>query len=200
MGAAVLPVILLLVLLAISWQMLYTANRDLIRVKAWGYLTRKMLPFIVLTLMALSLFAVRSFNERWIFSTWLVVFAVAVILSNLFATSTTERRANRAFRRKNYIEATAHYRALAEHESLARHYAFLSAALGASEYYEDSLDAATQAINRDPRYGLAYYNRALVERKLGHQGRAIKDLRRALEADLPRRIRPGVENLLEEMT
>jgi len=50
----------------------------------------------------------------------------------------------------------------------------------------------------DPDYGLAYYNRALVLRRLGRKSRATKDLQRALESDLPRRFRTAARRALEE--
>ncbi|WP_273888934.1 tetratricopeptide repeat protein [Rubrobacter naiadicus] len=199
-SGATLPVILLLVILIVSWQLVYTANKDLVRTKAWGYFGRRLLPYAILVLMALSLFFIRSVQQEWALMTWAGVFAVAVIASNIFSSPAAERRANRAFRRKDYEDAAEQYRLLVQSAPLARHYTFLSAALAATERYEEAAEAATEAIRRDPEYGLAYYNRAMVERRLGHKGRAIKDLRRSLEADLPRRFKGNVHAVLEEMT
>ena len=52
----------------------------------------------------------------------------------------------------------------------------------------------------DPEYGIAYYNRALVLNRMGRKGRSIKDLKRALETDLPRRLKNQAKGLLEELT
>ncbi len=60
------------------------------------------------------------------------------------------------------------------------------------------MGASTKAIELDPEYGLAYYNRALILRSQGHRSRAKKDLKRALESDLPRRFRKAVQGMLEE--
>jgi tetratricopeptide (TPR) repeat protein len=78
--------------------------------------------------------------------------------------------------------------------------AFLGAALGASERYDESVRASTTAIEQDPQYGLAYYNRALVLQRMGKKGRAVKDLKRAQEVDLPRRFRTAVQKMLEELS
>ena len=60
------------------------------------------------------------------------------------------------------------------------------------------MEASTKAIKDDPEYGLAYYNRALVLQRMGKKSRAIKDLKKALDADLPRRFRTAVRKMLEE--
>ena len=60
------------------------------------------------------------------------------------------------------------------------------------------MEASTKAVREDPQYGLAYYNRALVLQRMGKKSRAIKDLRKALETDLPRRFRSAVRKMLEE--
>jgi Tfp pilus assembly protein PilF len=54
------------------------------------------------------------------------------------------------------------------------------------------------AVEIDPEYGLAYYNRALILQRLGRKSRATKDLKRALETDLPRRFRTAARRALEE--
>ena len=76
----------------------------------------------------------------------------------------------------------------------------MGAALGASERYEESVDASTRAIKDDPEYGIAYYNRALVRRRQAKTSLAVKDLKRALEVDLPRRFRTNVQKMLEELS
>jgi tetratricopeptide (TPR) repeat protein len=70
--------------------------------------------------------------------------------------------------------------------------------LGASERHEDGVEASTKAVEIDPKYGLAYYNRALILNRMGRKSRASKDLKRALEADLPRRFRTAAGKMLEE--
>ncbi|MBW3549693.1 MAG: tetratricopeptide repeat protein [Proteobacteria bacterium] len=110
-----------------------------------------------------------------------------------------KRKASRAFRKGDYEGAATLYRKLAEEHPLARHWAFLGAALGAGGHHEGALEASSNAVELDPQYGLAYYNRALILRNTGRRSRAIKDLKKALEADLPRRFKSAASKVLAEM-
>lgn len=198
MGSGAIPIVLVFLLVFLTWQTIYSANRDLVRAKEWGELARKALPFGALLLMALSLFVVQTFREGWVMLTWMAISGAGIVAASLFSVSGLERRANRAFRKRDYQKAAELYSQLAEEKPLARNHAFLGAALGASERYEESVKASTKAIEDDPEYGIAYYNRALVRRRQGKASLAVKDLRKALEVDLPRRFRSAVRKLLEE--
>ena len=200
MGPGAITVVLIFLLVFLSWQTIYSANRDLARAKAWGELARRALPFGALFLMALSLFVIQSYRENWVLYTWMAVSGVLIVVASLLSVSTLERRANRAFRGGDYARAAELYGELVEEKPLARNRAFLGAALGASERYDESVRASTTAIEQDPQYGLAYYNRALVLQRMGKKGRAVKDLKRAQEADLPRRFRTAVQKMLEELS
>ena len=198
MGWGAITIVVIFLLLFVSWQTIYSANRDLVRAKAWGDLLRRALPFFALLLMVLSLFFVQSFGQGSALLAWMAVAAVAIIGSSLLSVSSLERRANRAFRSGDYATAVELYEKLVEEKPLARNKAFLGAALGASDRYDESVDLSTQAIAEDPEYGLAYYNRALVLQRMGKKSRVVKDLKKALEADLPRRFRSAARGLLEE--
>ena len=198
MGSSALPIVLIFLLVFLTWQTIYSANRDLVRAKAWGNLARRSLPFGALALMALSLFLVQTYRQGWVIITWMTVSGALIVLASLLSIPALERRASRAFRRGDYQKAAELYGELAEERPLARNHAFLGAALGASERYEESVEASTKAVREDPQYGLAYYNRALVLQRMGKKSRAIKDLRKALETDLPRRFRSAVRKMLEE--
>ena len=200
MGPGAITVVLIFLLVFLSWQTIYSANRDLARAKAWGELARRALPFGALFLMALSLFVIQSYRENWLLYTWMAVSGVLIVVASLLSVSALERRANRAFRGGDYARAAELYGALVEEKPLARNRAFLGAALGASERYDESVRASTTAIEQDPQYGLAYYNRALVLQRMGKKGRAVKDLKRAQEVDLPRRFRTAVQKMLEELS
>jgi tetratricopeptide (TPR) repeat protein len=200
LGPGAITVVLIFLLVFLSWQTIYSANRDLARAKAWGELARRSLPFGALFLMALSLFIVQSYRESWVLYTWMAASGVLIVVASLFSVSALERRANRAFRSGDYARAAELYGELAEEKPLARNKAFLGAALGACERYDESVSASTKAIEQDPQYGLAYYNRALVLRRMGKKGRAVKDLKRAQEVELPRRFRTAVRKLLEELS
>jgi tetratricopeptide (TPR) repeat protein len=199
-GFGALTIVLIFLLLFVSWQTIYAANRDLVRAKAWGDLARKALPFLALLLMVLSLFIVQSYGQGRTLLTWMAVSAVAIIGASFLSASSVERRANRAFRAGDYARAIELYRELVEEKPLARNKAFLGAALGASEHYEESVETSTQAIQDDPEYGLAYYNRAIVLHRMGKKSRAVKDLEKAQSTDLPRRFRSASRKMLEELS
>ena len=200
MGSGAITIVLIFLLLFVSWQTIYAANRDLARAKAWGGLARRALPFVALLLMVLSLFVVQGYGEGRTLLVWMAVSAVAIIGASFLSTSSLERSANRAFRAGDYTRAVELYRELVEEKPLARNKAFLGAALGASERYEESVEALTQAIKDDPQYGLAYYNRALVLQRMGKKSRAVKDLEKAQSTDLPRRFRSASRRMLEELS
>ena len=198
MGTAAVPIVLTFLLVFFAWRMVFSMNGDLVRARAWGVLVRKALPFGVLTLMALSMLILRNFQQQGVLTAWVVIFVAGVLLANLFSTPAAERRATKAFRRGDYESAIAEYRTLAEEQPLARYLAFLGAALGANGDSEGSVEASTRAVEEDPQYGLAYYNRALVHRRANRRSRAAKDLQRAIDSDLPRRFKNAARKLLEE--
>jgi tetratricopeptide (TPR) repeat protein len=199
-SSGAITIVLIFLLLFVSWQTIYSANRDLVRAKAWGDLLRRALPFFALLLMVLSLFVVQSFGQGWTLLVWMAMAGVAIIGASLLSVSSTERRANKAFRSSDYATAIELYKKLVEEKPLARNKAFLGAALGAAECYEESVDLSTQAIEQDPEYGLAYYNRALLLQRMGKKSRAVKDLEKAQSTDLPRRFRSASRGMLEEIS
>lgn len=199
MGSAAVPVVLIFLIVVFSGVTIYSANRDLARAKAWGDLARRFLPFVVLALMAISLYFVRAFAQGPVVLAWIILFGVLIVASTLLSVPALERRANGVFRRGDYPQAAELYGRLVQERPLARNHAFYGAALGASERYDESINASTRAIDTDPEYGLAYYNRALVLRRMGKKTRAIKDLNQALEADMPRRFRSAARKLLEDL-
>jgi tetratricopeptide (TPR) repeat protein len=199
-GSGAITVVLIFLLLFASWQTIYVANRDLVRAKARGDLARRALPFFALLLMVLSLLVVQSFGQGWVLLAWMAVAGVVIIGASLLSVSSLERRANKTFRSGDYATAIELYEKLVEETQLARNKAFLGAALGAAERYEESVDLSTQAIEQDPEYGLAYYNRALVLQRMGKKSRAVKDLKKALKVDLPRRFRSAARGMLEEIS
>jgi len=199
LGSAAVPVVLIFLIVVFSGVTIYSANRDLARAEAWGDLARRFLPFVVLALMAASLYLVRTLAEGWVTLAWIILFGVLIVASSLFSVPALERRANGVFRRGDYPQAAELYEKLVQERPLARNHAFRGAALGASERYDESINASTKAIDTDPEYGLAYYNRALVLRRTGKKSRAVQDLNKALEADLPRRFRSAAKKILQDL-
>jgi tetratricopeptide (TPR) repeat protein len=198
LGPGAITVVLLFLLVFLTWQTIYSANRDLVRAKAWGDLARRAMPFGALLLMALSLFFVQGFRDNRMMVAWMIVSGVLIVAASLLSVPLLERRASRAFRKGDYATAADLYGQLAEEKPLARNHAFMGAALGASERYPESIEASTKAIEKDPEYGLAYYNRALIQLRTGKKNRAMKDLKKALEVDLPRRFRTAIRKMLQE--
>jgi len=198
LGASAIPIILTFALMLVAWQVVFSSNRDLVRARAWGELARRLLPFAAIILMAASLPLVQSVQVWWIPYAWALAFGVVLVVANLLSMPLDERRATRAFRSGDYAGAATLYRRLVEKRPLARYWAFLGAALGAGERHEEGVEASTKAVELDPQYGLAYYNRALILRRMDRKSRAAKDLKRALEADLPRRFRTAARRALEE--
>jgi tetratricopeptide (TPR) repeat protein len=97
------------------------------------------------------------------------------------------------------VTAADLYRKLVAQWPLARYWTFLGAALGSGERPEEGIDASTKAVELDPEYGLAYYNRAMILRSMGRKSRAEKDLNKALDAKMPRRFKNAARRVLEEL-
>lgn len=178
--------------------MVFSTNRDLVRARAWGELGRRLLPFVAIVGMVITLPLVQYRQAYWAPYAWVITFALILVVANFFYMPLRERRANRVFRKGDYAGAAILYRKLAEERPLARYWSSLGAALGAGEQYEEGVDASTKAVELDPKYGLAYYNRALILDKMGRKSRAAKNLKQALEADLPRRFRTAARRMIEE--
>src|ERR687895_235122 len=198
MGLSALPIVLIFLLIFLTWQTIYSANRDLVRAKAWEDLARRAMPFGALALMALSLFLVQQYRQGWVMITWMAVSGVLIVIASLFSVPALERRASKAFRQRDYQKAAEFYGELAEERPLARNHAFLGAALGASERFEESVEASTKAIKDDPKYGLAFYNRALSWGGGGKKGGEKKTKKTPRGAPPPRRFRTAVRKMLEE--
>ena len=199
MGAGAVPIVLIFLLVFVAWRMVFSFNRDLVRARAWRELARRSLPFVALTAMALSLPLVQGVREGWMLPAWVFACGTALVASNFLSTPLDERRASRAFRSGDYAAAVDLYRKLADERPLARYWAFLGAALGSDERYEEAINASTKAVELDPEYGLAYYNRALILRNMNRKGQAAKDLKRALDAEMPRRFKTAAGKALEEL-
>ncbi len=198
MDTVAVPVILTILLVVVAWRVVFGFNKDLVRAGAWGELARRSLPFAGITLMAASLPIVQGSGGS-VPIIWAIGFAVILVVFRFVSEPAGERNASRAFRKGDYEGAATLYRKLAEEHPLARHWAFLGAALGAGGHNEEALEASSKAVELDPQYGLAYYNRALILRNTGRRSRAIKDLKKALEADLPRRFKSAASKVLAEM-
>ena len=199
MGPGALPVVLTFLLVFVAWRFVFSLNKDLVRARAWGELARRSLPFVGITAMAATVPLVQGSGGA-VPVVWVFGFGLILIASRFISEPARERKASKAFRAGDYERAASLYRELADRNPLARNYAFLGAALGAGERHEEAIEASTRSVELDPQYGLAYYNRALVLLRMGKKSRAVKDLKKALEVDLPRRFRTAVREILEQET
>lgn len=199
METGTLSIVLLILFVLVAWRVVFSFNRDLVRAKAWKELVRRALPFAALTIMILTLPLVQGREESWVPMTWAIVLGVILVAANFLSMPAGERQASRAFRKGDYEQAAIRYQDLSERIPLARHYTFLGAALGASGDRDEAVEALTKAVEMDPQYGLAYYNRALVQGRMGRKTRSKRDLTQALESDLPRRFKSSARKLLEDM-
>lgn len=177
--------------------MILSQNGDLYRIRAWGELARRSLPYAVLSIMILTIPVVANAGSRASLA-WAGTFVVAIIIANVLALPANERRAMRAYRSGEHEASAEIFEKLAEEKGLPRYHMLLGATLGSDGKKEKSIRASSRAIELDPRYGLAYYNRALIQRSQGRRGKAKNDLKKALEADLPRRFKGSARRMLEE--
>ena len=135
--------------------------------------------------------------------------ALALILSAVGATVLTaiisrsvapeERRAVSAFRKGEYEKAAALYEELISRRPLARYYSALAACMDAAGNPHAALEAAEHAIKRDPKLGIAYYNRASALAALGERRRARSDLEMVFRTDSNRRLRRAAEEALRSL-
>ena len=196
------PTLGALAILAVFTALIWRQNRDLLRVGAYREFFLRMIPPLSTGVFVAGLpFVMDLATVENYLPVLLVYLGGAAILTALMTRAVTpeERRANGVFRRGDYPQAAELYGKLVQEKPLARNHAFHGAALGASERYDESVNASTKAIATDPEYGLAYYNRALVLRRMNKRTKAVKDLNKALEADMPRRFRSAAKKILGEL-
>ncbi|TCJ16052.1 tetratricopeptide repeat protein [Rubrobacter taiwanensis] len=192
--------LLIALLIFIGYRSVVSANGDLVRARAWGEVARRMLPFGGILLMAATLPLIQNPPADWVPLTWAVAMGALILLCNIFSIPSGERKAARAFRKGRYEEAERLYERLGREKPLARYHAFRGAALAAAERHEEALQATSRAIEMDPEYGIAYYNRAMNYRKMGRKRSALADFKKALEVDLPRRFRKVSRQAIEELS
>src|SRR5215218_4246372 len=98
MGSGAITIVLIFLLLFVSWQTIYAANRDLARAKAWGDLLRRALPFFALLLMVFSLLVIQDCGQGWTLLAWMALAGVGVMGAGLVSVACQGRGADRAFR------------------------------------------------------------------------------------------------------
>ena len=202
MGLLVYPTIGALVVLAVFGVMVSRQNRDLLRVKEYRDFVVRLIPVLITAVFVGGLpFIVRLADADRILPVLLVYLVGAAILTSLVARAVDpeERRAGAAFKREDYENSAILYGKLIERHPLPRYYSALGAALDLNGDQLGALESMGHAIERDPRLGVAYFNRASTLAAMGQREAAIEDLHTVFRTDSARRVRRAAEEALHEL-
>jgi tetratricopeptide (TPR) repeat protein len=196
------PTLASLVLLLVFVVIIGYQNRDMLRFRAYGEFTLRLMPLLILGAVLGGLpFILDIATVRDTVPVMAVYLGGGAILAALMArqVSPVERRATRAFMQGDYEEAARLYRQLVEARPIPRYYSALAACLDASGEHLLALEAADRAIDLDARLGIAYYNRASSYAALDDRERSENDLRTVFRADSERRLKQAAQEALEKM-
>jgi len=188
------PTLASLVLLLVFVVIIGYQNRDLLRFRAYGEFTLRLMPLLILGAVLGGLpFILDIATVRDTVPVMAVYLGGGAILAALMArqVSPVERRATRAFMQGDYEEAARLYRQLVEARPIPRYYSALAACLDASGEHLLALEAADMAID--------YYNRASSYAALDDRERSENDLRTVFRADSERRLKQAAQEALEKM-
>ena len=196
------PTLGALIILAIFTYFIGRQNRDLLRVRAYRDFFLRLIPSLSTGVFVAGLPFVM--NQATVYNYGLVLFVYligAAILTVVMARAVIpeERRAGTAFRKGEYEKAAGLYEELVARRQLPRYYSALGASLDASGNPRAALEAADQAIKRDPKLGIAYYNRASALAALGERARARGDLQTIFGVDSGRNLRRAAAQALETL-
>ena len=196
------PTLGTLVILAIFTFFIGRQNRDLLRVRAYRDFFLRLIPSLSTGVFVAGLPFVM--DQATVYNYGLVLFVYligAAILTVIMARAVIpeERRAGTAFRKGEYEKAAGLYEELVARRRLPRYYSALGASLDASGNPRAALEAADQAIKRDPKLGIAYYNRASALAALGERARARGDLQTVFRVDSGRSLRRAAAEALETL-
>jgi tetratricopeptide (TPR) repeat protein len=196
------PTLGALVILAIFTFFIGHQNRDLLRVRAYRDFFLRLIPPLSTGVFVAGLPFVM--DQATVYNYGLVLFVYligAALLTVIMARAVTpeERRAGTAFRKGEYEKAAGLYEDLVARRQLPRYYSALGASLDASGNPRAALEAADQAIKRDPKLGIAYYNRASALAALGESARARGDLQTVFRVDSGRNLRRAAAKAIETL-
>ncbi len=196
------PTLGALAILAVFLFVVGRQNRDLLRARAYGEFFARLLPLLSTGAFILGLPFVMDLvpfeNTVPVLLVYLGGTAVLTVLMARLAVP-EERRARTLLRREEYEGAAAIYEQLITHRPLPRYYSDLGVSLDASGDARGALEAADTAIKLDPKFGIAYYNRASALVALGEYTRARDDLRTVFRVDSNRRLRRAAEEALASL-
>ncbi len=202
MGILLYPTLGALVVLAVFGVIVGRQNRDLLRVKEYRDFFLRLMPVIsTAVFVAILPFIDNLADVDQTISVLIVYLAGASILTALMARSVDpeERRAGSAFGAEEYERAAILYGKLIERHPLPRYYSALGAGLGLNGDQLGALESMGHAIYRDPKLGVAYFNRAATLSAMGQHEAAIEDLHNVFQADSSRKVRNAADRALREM-
>lgn len=202
MGLLVYPTLGALLVLAVFGVVVGRQNRDLLRVKEYLDFGVRLIPILSTAVFVAGLpFVVNLAEADRVLPVLLVYLGGAAILTSLMARAVDpeERRAGAAFRSGDYERSAILYGKLIERRPLPRHYSALGAALDLNGDQLGALESMGHAIERDPKLGVAYYNRASTLNAMEMREAAVDDLRAVFRADSGSRLRSAAEEALKEL-
>lgn len=202
MGLLVYPTVGALVVLAAFGFFVGRQNRDLLRVKEYRDFVVRLIPILSTAVFVAGLpFVVNLAEADRALPVLLVYLAGAAVLTALMARAVDpeERRAGSAFGKEDYERSAILYGKLIERHPLPRYYSALGAALDLNGDQLGALESMSHAIDRDPKLGVAYFNRASTLSAMGQREAAVDDLRSVFRADSGRRVRRAAEEALKEL-
>lgn len=202
MGPIIYPTIGALLVLAALGVVVGRQNRDLLRVKEYRDFVVRLIPILSTAVFIAGLpFVVELAEAEQTLPVLLVYLGGAALLTALMARAVDpeERRAGAAFAREDYERSAILYGKLIESHPLPRYYSALGAALDLNGDGVGALESMGRAIERDPKLGVAYFNRASTLAAMGQYETAISDLRAVFRADSGRRLRSAAEEALKEL-
>jgi lipoprotein NlpI len=201
-GLLVYPTVGALVVLAVLAVVVGRQNRDLLRVKAYRDFVVRLIPVLSTAVFVAGMpFIVNLADANRALPVLLVYLGGAALLTALMARAVDpeERRAGAAFKGEDYERSAILYGKLIERHPLPRYYSALGAALDLNGDQPGALESMGYAIERDPKLGVAYFNRASTLAALGMREAAVDDLRAVFQSDSGRRVRQAAEEALKEL-
>ncbi|MDN5696907.1 MAG: hypothetical protein L0G70_02900 [Rubrobacter sp.] len=202
MGLLIYPTLGALAVLAVFGVIVGRQNRDLLRVKEYRDFSLRLMP-VASTGVFVSIlpFIVNLADVDQAMYVLIVYLAGAAILTSLMARSVDpeERRAGSAFGAEEYERAAILYGKLIERQPLPRYYSALGAALDLNGDQLGALESMGHAIYRDPKLGVAYFNRASTLSAMGQNEAAIEDLHNVFQADSSRKVRNAADKAIRDL-
>lgn len=177
-------------------------NRDLLRIGEYREFMIRMIPAFTTAVFVAGLPFILSQADVERYGIVLVVYmAGAAVLTIVAARAVApeERRAGRAFKAGEYEKAAESYEEMIQTRPLPRYFSALAATRDATGDPHAALEAAEFAIKRDPKLGIAYYNRASALVALGENSRARADLQMVFQSDSGRKLKDAAGDALDTL-